>query len=418
MDLGARNAAEYGGAAGALTLLPTAGALIGSPSKEFWTVYKLMPLAGVLSVFLSLGGTIIPSSASDYSMSSPFTTGETLSSRWGSEEEDKSSPETDTTQIASEHEKFAQTVERRSQVTSGGNSYTKVWIALLGQLFLLGVTLVALWYGQIGGVIPWWCRTRLWLYFWYTLVIITSAMENWASTPFTDFWTMRVSKTPRNVTVSEDAPAVRSSSDCDVLDNLKKGYNVKGRIITDYSPYTQERRCFYVVVSKAGITPMHAAFQVITKLSSIAVFGFGTALLSSAQLMSISIVLMILSLVLPAALLSHVTGMFIAAEMNRSNQPILHAVVKTKEAAAAHIEAVLQIPYLVVELEGHVIAEGKAVARRTQWICLSTYIGLLAKPFDIMSLAVRPETNASRTNSMNLLPNSYIHTLDSNDRQG
>ena len=32
---------------GALTLLPTAGALIGAPSKELWVVYKLMPVAGV-----------------------------------------------------------------------------------------------------------------------------------------------------------------------------------------------------------------------------------------------------------------------------------------------------------------------------------------------------------------------------------
>ncbi|KAF2239104.1 hypothetical protein EV356DRAFT_572590 [Viridothelium virens] len=418
MDLHALNAAEYSGAAGALALLPAAGALIGSPSKEFWMVYKLIPLAGVLSVFLSLGGTIIPSSASDYSISSPFMFGGMISSQWANEKEEKFRAETDTIQNLFDHQRFAQRVERRSRVTSGGNSYTKIWIALLVQLSMLCVTLVALWYGQIGGVIAWWCRTRLWMYFWYMLIIITSAMENWASVPFTDSWTMRVSRMPRNVTVSEDAPKVRASSDHDVLDNIKGGYNVKGRIIADHSPYTQDRCCFYVVVSKEGITPIHAAFQIIAKLSSVAVFAFGTALFASAQFMSITIVLMVLSLVLSAALLGRFTGMFIAAEMNRFNQPIIHAVVKTKEAAAEHVDAVLQISQLVIELEGHVIVGGRAVARRTQWKCLSTYIGLLARPFDIMSLAVRPETSNSRTSSMNLLPDSHAHGLGGNDRQG
>jgi len=74
-SLGSLNGAEYGGAAGALSLLPTAGALIGSPTKELWVVYKLMPLAGLLSMFLSLGGTMVPTQAGAYDPKVSFTYG-------------------------------------------------------------------------------------------------------------------------------------------------------------------------------------------------------------------------------------------------------------------------------------------------------------------------------------------------------
>lgn len=53
---------------GALIFLPTAGALISSPTKELLVVYKLMPLAGILSMLLLLGGSIVPSNASNYEL--------------------------------------------------------------------------------------------------------------------------------------------------------------------------------------------------------------------------------------------------------------------------------------------------------------------------------------------------------------
>ena len=42
--VGAISAYEASGASGALSLLPTAGALIGAPAKELWSLYKLTPI--------------------------------------------------------------------------------------------------------------------------------------------------------------------------------------------------------------------------------------------------------------------------------------------------------------------------------------------------------------------------------------
>lgn len=49
-----------------LTLLLTAGALIGAPAKKLWVSYKLYPIAGFFSSALALGGSIIPHQVSEY----------------------------------------------------------------------------------------------------------------------------------------------------------------------------------------------------------------------------------------------------------------------------------------------------------------------------------------------------------------
>lgn len=59
-DVGAAYQVSSNGATNLLTLLPTAGSLIRAPAKELWVLYKLMPLAGLLSMAFSLGGNIIP----------------------------------------------------------------------------------------------------------------------------------------------------------------------------------------------------------------------------------------------------------------------------------------------------------------------------------------------------------------------
>lgn len=158
-DLSNLLAAEYSGASGALSLLPTAGALIGAPSKELWVVFKLMPLAGVLSMLLSLGGTIVPSSASDYDPKSSFTYGGMVATEWVQEKQNRIDLEEQHPMMRlTDHERFADRVQRRSNDSSGGNSFTKIWIAVVIQVALLAVIFIALWYGQDGGVIVWWCR--------------------------------------------------------------------------------------------------------------------------------------------------------------------------------------------------------------------------------------------------------------------
>ena len=154
-ELGALRQAEYSGAAGALSLLPTAGALIGSPTKELWVVYKLVPLAGFLSMCLSLGGTMVPTQAGAYDPKKSFTYDGLIATP---DSVRRARPEVD------EHKMenmdpwalLAKRVQDRADDVRGG-SYGTVWIGILIQLFLIVVIMIALYYGQVGGVIVWWC---------------------------------------------------------------------------------------------------------------------------------------------------------------------------------------------------------------------------------------------------------------------
>ena len=157
MNLGELNMGEYSGAAGTLALLPTAGALIGAPAKELWLIFKLMPIAGVLTMFLSLGGTIMPSSSGEYDLDSFDYGGMMATDRQKERAKGRAQLEAEMGHLE-DWERLARRVARRAVDLTGGNGYTSIWIASFFQLVFFGAILVVLWYGQRGAVIPWWCR--------------------------------------------------------------------------------------------------------------------------------------------------------------------------------------------------------------------------------------------------------------------
>ncbi|KAI0427384.1 hypothetical protein F5Y09DRAFT_350508 [Xylaria sp. FL1042] len=73
-QVGTIDSAEFNDAAGVVGLLPAIGALLEAPTQELWFVYNLVPIAEVLSMFLSLRGSTIPSKLGDYE-DEPFSLG-------------------------------------------------------------------------------------------------------------------------------------------------------------------------------------------------------------------------------------------------------------------------------------------------------------------------------------------------------
>lgn len=246
------------------------------------------------------------------------------------------------------------------------------------------------------------------------MVAIASILENSAGVPFTDNWTMRVSKAPQGLLISGGAPiAVPGPGDNnqdprDVLARLKSGYNIKSMISIENTtlPVTNNK-CFYVIISKDGVSRLHAVGRVISKGVSVTVFAFGTSLFASATLMPVATATMVLATVLAAGVWGRVTAMWIAAEMNKETDPVLHTVVSQREDAAKHLEEILKLDGLVIETCGHIIVNNRIICRKNKWLTWSRYIGLLAAPFDIMkmarnshvSLAGRPVRTAGRSES-------------------
>ncbi|KAL9013160.1 MAG: hypothetical protein Q9173_002134 [Seirophora scorigena] len=395
------------GSSGALAPLPTAGALIGAPSKELWVVYNLMPIAGVLSMMLSLGGNIVPTDASGYEMKVPRFSYRGLVATRSSEEEDCWTTDEPDSQV------FADMVERRAKDPRGDRKLVRVWLVRRVWLILV-----------------WWCENSGWMWIWYLTSAASSILENCTGVPFTEQWTLRLSRPPR-VRISEDAPLVRqpkttlvcgptednhlldrNSGKCGsapavevfeevplvqrtasarltvILDALKAGFNCKGQMIRDGNePWSSSRMPFYVIISVEGISAWHAALRVFSKAITIGVHVFGTAIFASAQLVYLSIAVTVLYLVLGAGVFGRVIAMWMASEMMKT-KPVLHRVVKSRGLAAEYIDRILDIDELVVKMMGHVIVNGRCIQMYNSWFQWSNWLGLLAGPYDIGKVTV------------------------------
>ena len=161
--VGAISAYEASGASGALSLLPTAGALIGAPAKELWSLYKLTPIAGVLSMLLSLGGNIVPQSSSDYEIKQGnFQYGGFVatSSEAFQDDDDVYDPN------GSEVQQFASRVERRGRELRGSRKGMTIAFGMLLQSFWLAVLMAACWFTEQGGIVVWWCQAWGWMHAW------------------------------------------------------------------------------------------------------------------------------------------------------------------------------------------------------------------------------------------------------------
>jgi hypothetical protein len=291
-----------------------------------------------------------------------------------------------------------------------------------------------------------------WMYFWYSFVAISSLIENLASVPFSNDWTIRVSRAPE-VLISDDAPWVtpeypeppkqemqspnstpfkiarkslareeeielshvdpfniasstgahsshysqtsenptRSPSirqAADILTGLERGYNTVGRVVMDPSkPWSASNDAFYVLLSVKGVSHAHAIFRVFTKFFSIAVFAIGTALFASSTLVTILVAVITASLIICAGIFGRVTAMWMASEMMK-NEPVMHRVVRNREEAAKYMEAILRKPGIACEVLGHVLVNGRCVKKYRKKLRWSSFLGVLASPYDLSRLAV------------------------------
>ncbi|KAF2000172.1 hypothetical protein P154DRAFT_410884, partial [Amniculicola lignicola CBS 123094] len=387
-EVGVLAAAEYNGAAGALSLLPTAGALLGAPTREMWIVYKLVPLAGILSMFLSLGATITPRDAGEFTSEKAFSYGGLIATMKSEVAKTRVHRRMESVDDLSEARRFAREVRERADDEAGGDVAGKIWLGMACQAMLIGVVLVAMWFAQQGAVITWWCRFWGWIFFWYFLVIMVSIFDNIVAAPFTKSWTLRVAKAPSKVKVQSVHPPITQfdhSRHKTIFDRFKEGVHLHHNLTVDeHDQSTYSRTCFYVVISVEGISGWHAFAQFLSRTSGVIVFAFGTALFASATLMSISATLMLLTLVLPIGVIGRVAAMWIASQMNKHNKPILHAVVRTKQEASEHLEEILDLHGIQIETLGYVILDGNCLVKRNPLLSAATYIGLLATPYNLV----------------------------------
>jgi hypothetical protein len=150
-----------------LSLIPTAGVLIGAPAKELWVLYKLCPLAGVLSNMLALGGSIVPREVGEYEKISDFQYQGLVAVEDKNDDNTEDGQATDMKNpagtvkvVADGAEKFAQEVYERAHRRFGHG--TRPTLAMFGfmfaQLSAIGMIIGACFFLQGGAVLVWWCE--------------------------------------------------------------------------------------------------------------------------------------------------------------------------------------------------------------------------------------------------------------------
>ena len=271
--------------------------------------------------------------------------------------------------------------------------------------------------------------------FWYLTVATSSVVDNLAGVPFTSQWVLRVSKIPK-VKISEDAPVVTCLLDrtatqstlknsahfseskplppapnmrsptvrysrvaeadrprpvrqpTEVLAALDRGYDYKGQVsIEANEPWSAPLSPFYVIISLQGISHLHALTRVASKAFSVGVFALGTSMFAAAQFITIFVALTVLILVLSVGVFGRVIAMWMASEMVKS-RPVLHRVVKTRQEAAECIDRILEIDGIAVEVKGHIIVQGRCIQKYSRWLAPSSWLGVLAQPFNVRKMAV------------------------------
>lgn len=281
------------------------------------------------------------------------------------------------------------------------------------------------------------------MFLWYSIVAVSSLLENLAGVPFSHQWTIRVSRAPK-IEISDDAPWViselpqknetpisdptssqmaKSSSGADdifitaeklsrptaevlevpsqlptrlpliqdttdILTGLERGYNTIGRIILDSSrPWSASNDAFYVIISIKGISNAHAFLRIFSKFASVGVFSVGTSMFASSTLVTILAAVVTATLILCAGIFGRVTAMWMASEMMK-NEPVLHRVVQSRGEAAKYMEAILRKPGITCEVLGHVIVNGRCVKKFGKRLRWSSFLGILASPYDLSRLAM------------------------------
>lgn len=166
--------AEYGGAAGVLALLPTIGALLGTPTNEIWHLLNMIPFGGFIAMACSFGGAILPVKPKDYESGfmkkymkntlhfrARTNSNLALPTTLDPHEQDRIKRRADILL-----EKVARKLqdERRRKVP-------KMYIlyGLTGMLLLLCVAQAAMVLIEFGAVLPWWCQSKWWVHLWYLM---------------------------------------------------------------------------------------------------------------------------------------------------------------------------------------------------------------------------------------------------------
>ncbi|KAK2604007.1 hypothetical protein QQS21_003843 [Conoideocrella luteorostrata] len=414
--------AQCSGAAGVLALLPTIGALLGAPTNEIWRLLTIVPFGGVLAMFMSFGGAILPIRVEDYESAEgdglrpASMPGRSFSLR-RTEEMSKKGQLPETGSLT--HPLLQRLEAKLHQEKSVHVSKHDIWLGLFAMLVLLLGAHAAMVVVEQGAMLPWFCWSRgWWMHFWYILVTFTAILDNYAQLPFKNYAKLYLSDVPYDITVAGGEDITKSLQKSGVLDSNTPPEDATGEAIglaleqlktvqagvvyvNGSLERAQPRNAVLVmvsVVSRGTAKRSIRLLRLLSKTMSIAVFVVGTAFFSSAQLLAPPVAIMVLSLLLAAAVGTRAVATYITTVVGRS-EPMIHVMVNSQSEANKIIAEIMMLTRhdrrdpndpvraIQIEVDGHVFVDCKRVTRRSRLFV--AVLGIMAEPFDLASIVKR-----------------------------
>ncbi|CAN9346982.1 unnamed protein product [Alternaria alternata] len=387
--------AEYNGAAGVLALLPTIGALLGTPTNEIWRLLTMIPFGGFLAMACSFGGAILPVKIKDYE--SAFMKKNIKGDLRGS----YSSLALPTTIDSNDQNRIKERADilmRRVQKKLQSGAQKKVpkmyiLVGLTGMSILLLSAQVAMIVVELGAILPWWCISKWWVHLWYM-------MDNYVQLPFEKQWRLCLSDVPYDLTVlGGDDITNHLAGQKHETENVKTALKQLKSFKTGTVKFTgrQQSRAdaintLFVQVSVTSHSHnwRRTFTRSLSKITSIAVFIVGTACFASAQLLSIAIATFILTCVLGAGVFSRAITSWIVAGIETAD-PMLHFVADEDEEAYYVLARLFMINLddtakptrrkVQVELGGNIFVDRRRITTRSPWP--ARFLGILTSPYDV-----------------------------------
>lgn len=140
-----------------------------------------------------------------------------------------------------------------------------------------------------------------------------------------------------------------------------------------------------IMVSVVGERRFGSFWRVLSKSTSIAVFGTGTAMFASVTLLSLPIAVLVLTLNLLARFFGRAIAGWIVSRVSET-EPMIHVISNTRQEAYRAVSEILSlklddgIPFQI-EVHGNIFINQRRVAKRSSW--LVRILGVIAEPYDL-----------------------------------
>ncbi|KAF9875086.1 hypothetical protein CkaCkLH20_07352 [Colletotrichum karsti] len=354
-DLSALQSTEYGAGAGVLTLLPTAGALFGSPTAELWALLKMSPIAGFLAQSLTFGATMVPSETEDYlkvSKSQGCTAMRVPPVK--KVEEDPS--EVTYARVSDEaQQRIRHALKRDRKMPRAYAGLTPKQFFLLGcavlTVFIAG-SQVALAVIEQGAVYSTWCTAIWWAHIWYLVVSVVAIVDGYINLPFDETWKVYISRQNATLIGNESGVFEGSSWELDGVDEMVIEGAMRGAAPKKNAVYAQTgdesqtgRQMLVVIsISQEDKRPpiWLSGLRLFFRAGGLTCFVFATSVFAAVTLLALPMSQMVLMVIVGSGFFSRAIVQKMVKTMYHE-RPVMHLIAEDKQTADRMLTDIMQM---------------------------------------------------------------------------